>query len=80
MRRDRRPAHLRSRPEQRERGIDAVMQNGVPLPLLIGLDAHDRDAKAAALALRDAGFEVHEVSARTVVDGVEAMRAQQPLM
>ena len=25
-----------------ERGVDAVMQNGVPLPLLIGLDAHDR--------------------------------------
>ena len=25
-----------------ERGIDLVMQNGVPLPLLIGLEAHDR--------------------------------------
>jgi len=25
-----------------ERGIDVVTQNGVPLPLLIGLDAHDR--------------------------------------
>lgn len=25
-----------------ERGIDLVVQNGVPLPLLIGLDAHDR--------------------------------------
>ncbi|HLH98692.1 MAG TPA: hypothetical protein VKW08_26575 [Xanthobacteraceae bacterium] len=25
-----------------ERDVDMVMQNGVPLPLLIGLDAHDR--------------------------------------
>ena len=34
---------------------------------------------AAHLAqeLRDAGFEVHEVSARTVVDGVAAMRARR---
>ena len=27
--------------DQLERGIDLVIQNGVPLPLLIGLDAHD---------------------------------------
>jgi maleate cis-trans isomerase len=25
-----------------ERGIDLVMQNGVPLPILIGIEAHDR--------------------------------------
>jgi maleate cis-trans isomerase len=25
-----------------ERGVDLVMQNGVPLPILIGLEAHDR--------------------------------------
>jgi maleate cis-trans isomerase len=25
-----------------ERGVDLVMQNGVPLPLLIGIEAHDR--------------------------------------
>jgi maleate cis-trans isomerase len=25
-----------------ERGIDLVIQNGVPLPILIGIDAHDR--------------------------------------
>jgi maleate cis-trans isomerase len=25
-----------------DRGVDLVMQNGVPLPILIGLDAHDR--------------------------------------
>jgi maleate cis-trans isomerase len=26
----------------KERGVDLVMQNGVPLPLLIGIEAHDR--------------------------------------
>jgi maleate cis-trans isomerase len=26
----------------KDRGIDMVMQNGVPLPLLIGIEAHDR--------------------------------------
>jgi maleate isomerase len=26
----------------KERGVDMVMQNGVPLPLLIGIEAHDR--------------------------------------
>src|SRR5438046_380521 len=25
-----------------ERGVDLVMQNGVPLPILIGIEAHDR--------------------------------------
>ena len=25
-----------------ERGIDAIMQNGVPLPLILGLEGHDR--------------------------------------
>jgi len=25
-----------------DRGVDLVMQNGVPLPILIGIDAHDR--------------------------------------
>src|SRR5438552_242448 len=25
-----------------ERGVDLVMQNGVPLPILIGMEAHDR--------------------------------------
>ena len=26
----------------KDRGVDVVMQNGVPLPLLIGIEAHDR--------------------------------------
>jgi maleate cis-trans isomerase len=26
----------------KERGVDLVMQNGVPLPILIGIEAHDR--------------------------------------
>ena len=26
----------------RDRDVDLVMQNGVPLPLLIGIEAHDR--------------------------------------
>jgi len=25
-----------------ERGVDLIMQSGVPLPLLIGIEAHDR--------------------------------------
>src|SRR5258708_9122718 len=25
-----------------ERGVDLVIQNGVPLPILIGIEAHDR--------------------------------------